>query len=113
MAFGQSSDMKRIRADRAADRIADNWEPYYIERVQAVMDGTWASKDTWGGIGPGMVELSPFSDRIPEAVRAEAQAAARRHRRGHAPPLHRPDQQAGRRPWLADGATPSTRSCSA
>jgi basic membrane protein A and related proteins len=56
--------------------IIDNWADYYIERVQAVMDGTWESGAVWGGIDTGMVQFADFSDAIPEEVRAEAEAAA-------------------------------------
>ena len=26
--------------------IVDNWGPYYIKRIKAVLDGTWKSEDT-------------------------------------------------------------------
>ena len=49
-AFGQASDMIKFGPKAQLTSIIDNWAPYYIERVQAVMDGTWTSTDTWGGI---------------------------------------------------------------
>ncbi|MCK4862317.1 MAG: BMP family ABC transporter substrate-binding protein, partial [Rhodobacteraceae bacterium] len=45
MAFGQASDMMQFGPTARLSSIIDNWGPYYVERVQAVMDGTWASVD--------------------------------------------------------------------
>ena len=28
------------------------WGPYYIKRIQDVIDGTWKSGDIWGGFDP-------------------------------------------------------------
>lgn len=74
-AFGQASDMHSFGPNAQLTSIVDNWAPYYVERVKAVMDGTWKSQDTWDGIKPGMVEISEFSKRIPEDVRAMAAQA--------------------------------------
>ena len=71
-----------MRPNPRVSSIIDNWAPYYIARVKAVMDGTWESKDTWDGIGPGMVEIGEISDAIPADVKAEAQALVRQHRGG-------------------------------
>ena len=39
--FGQASDMAAFKPEPRISSIIDNWAPYYIERVQPVMDGTW------------------------------------------------------------------------
>ncbi|MDZ7906141.1 MAG: BMP family ABC transporter substrate-binding protein [Cypionkella sp.] len=39
-----------IRPCPRVSSIIDNWDSYYIDRVQAVMDGTWDSQGTWGGM---------------------------------------------------------------
>ncbi len=71
-AIGQASDMKAFgpRAQLAAS--VNNWATYYIARVKAVMDGTWKSTDTWGGIGTGMLKVASVHDRIPADVRKQA-----------------------------------------
>jgi basic membrane protein A len=74
--FGQASDMAAFAPAPRVASIIDNWAPYYIDRVQAVIDGTWESTDTWDGIAPGMVELGEMTDAIPADVRASAQAIA-------------------------------------
>lgn len=67
-AVGQASDMTAFAPKAQLTAIIDDWDPYYIERVQAVLDGTWESKDTWGGFDSGMVELAPYNDAIPADV---------------------------------------------
>jgi simple sugar transport system substrate-binding protein len=68
-AFGQASDMKNFAPKAQLTSIVDNWDNYYIERVKAVMDGTWKSQDVWDGIKPGMVEMAEYGDAVPADVR--------------------------------------------
>ncbi len=72
--FGQASDMAQYAPFPRVSSIIDDWAPYYIARVQAVMDGTWESMDTWDGIGPGMVGIGEITDAVPADVREEALA---------------------------------------
>lgn len=67
-AVGQASDMKAFAPKAQLTAIIDDWDPYYIERTKAVIDGTWESKDTWGGFDTGMVQLAPYNDAIPADV---------------------------------------------
>ncbi|WP_299192143.1 BMP family ABC transporter substrate-binding protein [uncultured Litoreibacter sp.] len=72
--FGQASDMGEYAPLPRVSSIIDDWAPYYIARVGAVMDGTWESSDTWDGIGAGMVAIGEISDAVPADVKAEALA---------------------------------------
>ncbi len=74
-AFGQASDMSNFGPTAQLTSIIDDWGPYYVKRVKAVMDGTWKSEDTWDGIAPGMVGIAKFSARIPADVRGMAAKA--------------------------------------
>lgn len=67
-AVGQASDMRKFGPDAQLTAIVDDWDPYYIARVGAVMDGTWKSEDTWGGLKEGMVMMAEYNPKIPEAV---------------------------------------------
>lgn len=67
--FGQASDMKSYAPKAQLTSIIDDWSSYYIERVQAVMDGTWESIDVWYGLKEGMVKMAPYGDAVPEDVR--------------------------------------------
>ncbi|WP_166416973.1 BMP family ABC transporter substrate-binding protein [Cochlodiniinecator piscidefendens] len=104
-AFGQASDMAQFGPTARLSSIIDNWSPYYIERTQAVLDGTWESTDTWDGIEPGMVEIGEIADSVPAEVRAEAEALSASIESGeyHAftGPLNRQDGSV----WLAEGET--------
>jgi len=103
LGFGQASDMTQFAPDVHLTAIVDNWAPYYIERIQAKIDGTWAAGDVWNGIPEGEVAFAPFNARIPAEVKAEAEAMIEAIRtRAYHPftgPLNRQDGSA----WLAEG----------
>jgi simple sugar transport system substrate-binding protein len=74
-AFGQASDMIKFAPTKQLTAIIDDWSPYYIERVRAVLDGTWASQDSWKGLAAGEVVMAPYTN-IPADVQAAAEKAA-------------------------------------
>ena len=41
-----------------------DWSGYYIDRVQAVLDGTWESHSYYGHIGDGIVDLAPYGPSV-------------------------------------------------
>lgn len=51
-----------------------NWGPYYLERTQAVLDGTWEASNTWEGIGADLMTIAPFADSVPQEVRDQVDA---------------------------------------
>ena len=73
-AFGQSSDQMRFAPKAQLTSIVDDWDGYVISEAKAVLDGTWKSHDTWGGIKEGMVVLAPFAN-MPDDVKAKAEAS--------------------------------------
>lgn len=103
LSFGQASDMAQFKPAPRIGSIIDDWAPYYIERVRAVMDGTWESADTWHGIAEGMVELGEFTDVIPEEIRAEAQALSDSISSGAYHPFTGPINRQDGTAWLAEG----------
>jgi len=72
MGFGQASDMSSFAPQAQLTAIVDDWGPYYIERTQAVIDGTWESSDTWHGIDSGMVAFPEYGPTVPDDVKAAA-----------------------------------------
>jgi simple sugar transport system substrate-binding protein len=52
--------------------IVDNWAPYYIGRVKAVMDGTWKTGDTWWGLKQDTVQIAPYNAAMPDNVKKAA-----------------------------------------
>ncbi|TDT76904.1 nucleoside-binding protein [Litoreibacter halocynthiae] len=103
--FGQASDMSEYAPMPRVSSIIDNWAPYYIERVKAVMDGTWESTDTWDGIGPGMVGIGEISDAVPADVKAEALALKDSLADGSYHPFTGPLKKQDGSDWLAEGET--------
>lgn len=77
LAFGQASNQEEFCPNAHLTAIEDIWGPYYAQRAKAVVDGTWAEKDTWDGMAEGMVVMSPYNaklmptDLIQEAVEME------------------------------------------
>jgi len=101
--FGQASDMSEYAPLPRVSSIIDNWAPYYIERVRAVMDGTWESTDTWDGIGPGMVGIGEISDAVPEDVKAAALELKEKIASGEYHPFTGPLKKQDGSDWLAEG----------
>jgi basic membrane protein A len=103
--FGQASDMAEFGPLPRVSSIIDDWAPYYIARVGAVMDGTWESKDTWDGIGPGMVAIGEISDAVPADVKAEALAMIDSLADGSYHAFTGPINKQDGSVWLAEGET--------
>jgi len=103
MAFGQASDMTAFAPESHLTAILDVWAPYYIERIQARLDGTWAAGNVWHGINEGMVGFAPMNARIPDDVRAEAEGMIAAIAAGDYHPFTGPINRQDGTPWLADG----------
>lgn len=101
--FGQASDMFEYAPSPRISSIIDNWAPYYIERIQALMDGTWTSTNTWDGIGPGMVGIGEITDAVPADAKAEAEALRDQIAAGTYHPFTGPINKQDGSPWLAEG----------
>ncbi|MBV9078324.1 MAG: BMP family ABC transporter substrate-binding protein [Methylobacteriaceae bacterium] len=74
LGFGQASDMRSYAPKAQLTAITDDWAPYYVRRVKAVLDGSWKSGDTWDGLKEGAVKMAPYGDAVPANVRAAADA---------------------------------------
>ena len=103
--FGQAADMADYGPSPRVSSIIDNWAPYYIERTQAVLDGTWSSVDTWHGIGDQMVGIGEISSAVPTDVKIEALALKFRIASGEYEPFTGPLNKQDGTPWLAEGET--------
>ncbi|TNC50181.1 BMP family ABC transporter substrate-binding protein [Rubellimicrobium rubrum] len=101
--FGQASDMEAFKPTPRISSIIDNWGPYYIQRIQAVLDGTWESQSFWGGIAEGEVLIGEITEAVPAEVKAEAEALrdqiASKAYHPFTGPLNKQDGSV----WLAEG----------
>jgi len=50
------------------------WDQYYIDRANALVEGSWKAGDIWGGVKDGMITLAPFNRAIPDPVVQEISA---------------------------------------
>jgi basic membrane protein A and related proteins len=103
--FGQASDMKEYKPSPRVSSIIDNWAPYYVKRVGALLDGTYAQVDSWEGIGAGEVEIGEITDAVPAEVKAEAEALRDAIGAGTYHPFTGPINKQDGSVWLADGVT--------
>ena len=103
--FGQASDMAEYKDGPRVTSIIDNWGPYYVERVGALLDGTYEQKDTWAGIAGGEVLIGEITDAVPAEVKAEAEAVRDGIAAGTLHPFTGPIKKQDGSDWLAEGAT--------
>ena len=103
--FGQASDMAAFKPSPRVSAIIDNWAPYYIKRVGAVLDGSWKSEGVWLGIGDGEVEIGEITDAVPADVKAEAEALKAKIASGEYHPFTGPLKKQDGSDWLAEGQT--------
>ncbi|PLP58890.1 BMP family ABC transporter substrate-binding protein [Mesorhizobium loti] len=99
--FGQASDMIKFAPKSQYTAIVDDWAPYYIERVEKALDGSWKPEDRWDGIKAGAVLMAPYTN-LPDDVKAMAEATQKKIADGWNPftgPVAKQDGSA----WLKDG----------
>ncbi len=100
--FGQASDMIKFAPETQLTSIVDDWGPYYIERVKAVMDGTWQQQDVWGGMKEGHVVMAPYTN-MPDDVKKMAEETEAKIKSGEIKPFTGPINKQDGSVWLKDG----------
>ncbi|WP_440996659.1 BMP family ABC transporter substrate-binding protein [Arhodomonas sp. SL1] len=74
-AIAYHSDMAAYGDEYHLTSVAHHWGDFYTQRAEEVLNGEWTSRNVWGGIASGMVDIGDFSAEVPEAVREEVMAA--------------------------------------
>ncbi|WP_404402638.1 BMP family ABC transporter substrate-binding protein [Pelagibacterium halotolerans] len=101
-AFGQASDMIEAGPNAQLTAIMDTWAPYYIERVQAVLDGTWESESNWDGLAEGILTMAPYTN-MPDEVAAMAEETEAAIKSGELVVFTGPINKQDGSVWLEDG----------
>ena len=101
-AFGQASDMIKFGPKTQLTAIIDDWGPYYVERVKAVMDGNWESQDVWHGMDHGSVKMAPYTN-MPNDVALMAAITEAKIKYGALEPFTGPVTKQDGTEWLKEG----------
>lgn len=75
LGFGQASDMIKFAEKSQLTAIVDNWAPYYVRRINDVLNGTWKSQQSWDGMAEGTVNIAPFTNMPDDVAKAAAETA--------------------------------------
>jgi basic membrane protein A len=66
---GYNSDSSEFAPDAWVTAPVWDWSGYYIDRVRAVLDGTWESQSYYGHIGDGIVDLAPYGPSVDQKTK--------------------------------------------
>jgi len=64
------SDRSRHGADAHLTSIVYQWGNFYTQIAREVLEGTWTSRNVWGGLAQGMIGLAPLNESVPDDVAA-------------------------------------------
>lgn len=100
-----SSDMKKYAPTKMLASTTIDWAPYFKERVQASLDGTFDGQAYWGGMADGTVGVASLSDDLSADQRADIDAVMAEIAAGTFHPITGPifDQDGTEK--LADGVS--------
>lgn len=73
-AVGQASDMSAFGPKAHLLSVVDSWAAHYIDTTQKVLDGSWKSRNHWGGMKEDEIQIASFNEAIPADIVAEAKA---------------------------------------
>lgn len=68
-AIAYHSDMAKFGPKSQLAAVTHHWGKYYTKQAQMVLDGTWKSSMTWGGLKDGMVKLEGLNSSVPASVK--------------------------------------------
>jgi simple sugar transport system substrate-binding protein len=69
-AFGWDSDMTAYGPKAHLGSAIIDWTPYYTRAVGEVLDGKWATGQSWWGVKEGAIDLVSLADDVPAGAKA-------------------------------------------
>lgn len=73
-AIGYGADAAAFGAKCVLASTIWNWGTFYIDLVQAKLDGTWKAEELYWGFEKNALALSPFGEKVPAEVRQKVLA---------------------------------------
>src|SRR5690606_21065373 len=64
------SDMSKFGPNAQLVAVTHHWGDYFTNAARQVLDGTWKSDVTWGGLKADMARIEAFGAGVPEDVKA-------------------------------------------
>jgi len=101
-AIGYNSDLVPVAPDTVLTNPVWRWGTYYTERIKALQEGTWKSHSYWGSIADGIVDLGPYGNKVPQAVKDEVTAKRELLVSGNWDVFHGPFNKQDGTPWAAE-----------
>jgi basic membrane protein A len=107
-----NSDMAKYGPKTCLTGVIMVWDQYYIDRANALVEGSWKAGDIWGGVGDiwggvkdGMITLAPFNRAIPDPVVQEIAAKRAAIAAGTFKPFSGPITDQSGKLRIAEGAS--------
>jgi simple sugar transport system substrate-binding protein len=72
-AFGWDSDMTAYGPKAHLGSAVINWTPYYLKATKDVLDGTWATGQSWWGVKEGTIDLVSIAEDVPAETKAKVE----------------------------------------
>ncbi|AVS73448.1 BMP family ABC transporter substrate-binding protein [Paracidovorax cattleyae] len=70
-AFGWDSDMTAYGPKAHLGSAVINWGPYYVKATRDVLEGKWATGQSWWGVKEGAIDLVSIADDVPAETKAK------------------------------------------
>jgi simple sugar transport system substrate-binding protein len=70
-AFGWDSDMTAYGPKAHLASSVINWAPYYIKATHDVLDGKWATGQSWWGVKEGAIDIVSIAEDVPAETKAK------------------------------------------
>lgn len=85
-----NTSMKRAAPTMLIGGVIHVWDEYYAQEIQAVIDGSWKSKNVWGGAPEHMVALVDIAQATPKNVVDDINATFEKMAKGEFHPFTGP-----------------------
>jgi len=72
-AFGWDSDMTAYGPKAHLASAIINWEPYYKKATQDVLDGKWATGQSWWGVKEGSIDIVSIAEDVPADIKTKVE----------------------------------------